>query len=103
MGENTHQHEAKACKSCGAGILWAQLLDERGMIVLRDNGTPKAIPVNFEPSATLGNIAVFDRNGSVVAKVYGKREAEARRAAGEKLRTSHFADCQFADQHRRRS
>ncbi len=99
-------HEAKACRSCSAEIVWAQLIDESGAIVRRPDGRPKAIPIDFAPSEK-GNVQVYDRGGSIVARVLGPETArEIRDAAwalkgAHTLRTPHFATCPQAKDWRR--
>lgn len=82
-------HEPKACSSCGAPIFWGQLPSRKSM------------PVNAEPSAD-GNVRLLDRRGSVLAFVLTGDELARARAAGARLRTSHFATCANAAQHRRK-
>jgi hypothetical protein len=59
------------------------------------------MPVNAEPSPD-GNVRLVDRKGSVLAFVLAGDELARARAAGDRLRTSHFASCPNAPQHRRR-
>lgn len=103
----TPQHEPKRCSSCQAPILWAQLIDEYGDRVVDDEtGRPKSLPVDFEP-APKGNVRVFDRHGSVVARVLAGDELEQVRRQAEvlkvspRLRLSHFVTCPNAARHRR--
>lgn len=84
------------CRSCSARIIWAE------------GPSGKAMPVDAEPSPT-GNVQLFRRpNGEVYAKVLGPEAAQNVRAAAEvlkaahTLRTSHFATCANAAQHRKR-
>jgi hypothetical protein len=75
-------HSPKPCKSCGAKIFWAQTTEGRSM------------PVNAE-CVEGGNIQLYDRNGTIVAKVYGVAPP------GTMLRKAHFATCPQADQWRK--
>jgi hypothetical protein len=66
------------------------------------------MPVDAEPSPA-GNVQLYRRpNGEVYAKVLGQEAAQNVRAAAEvlkathTLRTSHFATCAQAAQHRKR-
>lgn len=99
-------HEPKECRSCGGEILWAQLVDERGEIVRKDGGRPKAIPVDFAPSEK-GNVQLYDRGGAIVARVLGPGRAQQIRDAAwalngvHSLRLAHFATCPNADQWRK--
>ena len=92
------QHAPKACSSCGAPVLWAQILDDHGQRVKRDDGRMRSMPVDAEPSPA-GNVVLFERPGEgIVCRVLRRGEQPR---AGEKLRTSHFATCPNAPQHRR--
>jgi hypothetical protein len=103
-------HEPKRCRSCGAAVLWCQLIDKSGDIIRHEDGPkkgrPKAIPVDFEPVAN-GNVQVADRGGAIVARVLGPRDVAELRAKAEALRTdprlrlNHFVTCPNADEHRR--
>lgn len=75
--------EQRACKSCGAAIIWASI-----------EPSGKSHPVDAEPSEA-GNIALSTRAGRVVARVLKKGEEY-----GHPRRTSHFATCPNAAQHR---
>jgi hypothetical protein len=88
-GEGPPRHEPKICSSCSAPIFWGQLPSRKSM------------PVNAEPSAD-GNVRLVDRKGSVLAFVLTGDELARARAAGDRLRTSHFADCPAAAKHRRK-
>lgn len=92
-------HDPKKCRSCSAEILWCQVLDERGAVTRRPDGTPKAIPVDFAPVEN-GNVQVFDRDGAIVARVLSRPEVAAL-PAGTRLRVSHFATCKQADEWRK--
>ena len=93
------RHEPKRCGSCGAEILWIQLLDDKGQRRRRDDGRLASMPVDFAPTPD-GNVQVFHRPGEgIVARVY--RDA-AHAPAGAILRKSHFATCVNAAQHRRK-
>lgn len=78
-------HVPKVCSSCGASIYWAQT--ESG----------KSMPVDSVPVAG-GNVVLYDRGGSVRARILKKDELPA---FGEKTRTSHFQTCPNAKRHRR--
>ncbi len=93
-------HDPKKCRSCGADLLWCQLLDERGAVSRRPDGRPKAIPVDFAPVEN-GNVQVFDREGAIVARVLSRGEVAAL-PAETKLRVSHFSSCPQADKWRSR-
>jgi hypothetical protein len=94
-------HEPKECRSCSAQILWAQIVDEDGELVRKDDGRPKAIPVDFVPTEK-GNVQLFDRGGSVVARVLGPEEAREVHdttwalTGKHVLRLPHFATCRDA-------
>jgi hypothetical protein len=76
-----------ACKSCGARVLWVQLLPR---------GT--TAPLDDKPS-TAGNVRLS--KGGTVAKVLNKTELAAARRNSEQLYTSHFATCSNAASHRK--
>jgi hypothetical protein len=88
-------HEPKKCRSCGTAIFWAQ-----------NDATGKSMPVDAEPSEN-GNVQLYDRGGSIVARVLGAERAQRIRDAAwalngtHTLRTSHFATCAQADQWRK--
>ena len=73
-----------ACKSCGAGIIWAKTI--KGA----------TIPLDAEPTKT-GNIVIEDGN----ALVYNNPDAIAPRLRSEPRYVSHFATCPNADEHRK--
>lgn len=83
-------HEPKKCRSCGAPIFWAQ-----------NATTRKSMPVDAEPSEK-GNVQLYDRGGSVIARVLGAEDAQRTRdtawalSGTHTLRTSHFATCRDA-------
>ena len=93
------QHEPKKCASCPAPILWAQSLDDEGRRIWDEERKRfKSMPVDWEPVPT-GNVVVWDRPGEgFVCRVLKKGETPP---AGARLRTSHFATCPNAKQHRR--
>ncbi len=93
-------HDPKKCRSCGADVLWCQVLDERGAVARRPDGRPKAIPVDYAPVEN-GNVQVFDRDGAIVARVLSRGEVAAL-PAGTKLRVSHFSSCPQASEWRKR-
>lgn len=74
------------CGSCRAPIIWAMTRNARSM------------PVNAEPVAKGGNIALAaGPNGTPIATVLSVAQQFGRKA----LYTSHFTDCPNADRHRR--
>jgi hypothetical protein len=93
------RHAPRLCSSCSAPIYWAQLLDDAGQRVRRDDDKGwKSMPIDPEPSIT-GNVQVFHRPGEgIVCRVYRDR---VHAPPGAILRTSHFATCPNASQHRR--
>jgi hypothetical protein len=99
-------HEPKACRSCGAAIYWAQLVDEAGAVVLKPDGRPKAIPVDAQPTEK-GNVQLYARKTGIVARVFGNDQAQQIRDAAwalggkHSLRMAHHATCPQADQWRR--
>jgi hypothetical protein len=98
-GPPAPHHDPKLCSSCSAPILWAQVLDDAGQRVRRDDGRFKSMPVDFQPDPLKGNVVLFNRQGEgIVGRVLTKGEAPP---AGARLRTSHFATCPNANQHRR--
>jgi hypothetical protein len=89
------------CKSCNARIFWAQVVDRDGHLVPKDNGQKghKAMPIDYDPPLTGGNVICARRAGdTVVARVLRRGEEPP---PGANLRTSHFATCPEAAQHRR--
>ncbi len=91
-------HAPHVCKSCSAPIFWAQLLDEAGRRVRTESGRMKAMPVNAQPDPA-GNVVLFHREGEgIVCRVLRRGEEPP---PGARLRTSHFATCPNANQHRR--
>lgn len=78
------QHEPKRC-GCGAAIFWAQTEAGRSM------------PVDAEPTPD-GNVVLYDRGGSVCARVLKKGEEPG---PLEKRRRPHWMTCPNAAQHRR--
>ena len=77
------------CGSCRAPIYWA----------LTDKG--KTMPVDAFPDPDRGNVALHEDRGKLRAVVVPRAKAEAMRAAGHNLHTSHFASCPKADAHRK--
>jgi hypothetical protein len=102
QAERAPRHDPKVCASasCGAPILWAQLLDDAGQRIRRDDHKGwKSIPVNFDPDPVKGNIVLWHRKGEgIVARVLSKGEQPP---PGSRLRTSHFATCPAAKRFRR--
>ena len=91
-------HDPTACRSCGANIIWGQLLDANGQRQKKPDGRIKAIPIDFDPVPN-GNVLVFERPGEgIVCRMLHKGEAPP---AGARLRVSHFSTCPQAQQHRR--
>lgn len=79
---------SKRCRTCAARILWC----------VTESGRP--MPVDFEPSDE-GNIAITPQDdGTWLAVVAGPLEQVE--GASRIRRTSHFATCPNAAQHRRR-
>ncbi|MPZ66198.1 MAG: hypothetical protein GEU83_12015 [Pseudonocardiaceae bacterium] len=82
-----------ACTSCGAQIVWATTGRE-------------AIPINPQPSVD-GNTVLtvqYELGGGqqLVATVLTSDRVVTARARGMTLHTTHFSDCPYADQHRKR-
>jgi len=73
------------CDSCQAGVIWT----------VTTNAV--AMPVDYEPAAG-GNLRLEWRNGKVLSSVVKPSLAYGR----TDLRTSHFATCPQAAQHRKR-
>src|SRR5690242_19617086 len=93
------EHRPRYCP-CGAAILWAQILDAEGNRIRNDdNGRFRAMPVDWEPRPD-GNVIVYWREGEGFVCRTLKNGEQPR--AGEKPRTSHFATCPNAPQHRRK-
>lgn len=94
--------ETHECKSCGARIYWVQLVDENGSRQRRaDNKGWKAMPVDAQPDPVKGNVFCYRPKGA--RTLYGRvlRHGDAV-PPGARLRTSHFATCPNAQQHRRK-
>lgn len=91
------EHRPRYCP-CGAPILWAQVLSADGKRIRNeDTGRFRAMPVDWEPRAD-GNVIVYWREGEgFVCRVLRGGE---RARPGENARTSHFATCPNASQHR---
>jgi len=78
--------ETRPCGSCGALIVWASTAHD------------KAMPVDAEPNPA-GNVLLHARPGrGPLAEVVPPGQLLM---GGGQLRTSHFATCPHADQHRR--
>jgi hypothetical protein len=101
-------HTPRLCSSCAQPIYWAQILvavtDPRDGAPAwvrsknEDTGRYKSMPVNHQPDPD-GKVVLFHRPGEgIVCRVLKKGEAPP---PGTKLRTSHFATCPNARQHRR--
>lgn len=76
------------CRSCEAKIIWT--VTERG----------NRMPVDADP-VSWGNIRLTQDDPP--RAIYLRREeCEAARVAGERLYVSHFSDCPFAGQHRKK-
>jgi hypothetical protein len=89
--EPPHQHTPKRCRSCGAEILWAQILDEHGQRIRREDGRRfKAMPVDWAP-APGGNVIVYDRPGEGFVCRVLKHGEQPR--PGERGRWAHHATC----------
>jgi hypothetical protein len=94
--------EPHRCKSCDALIYWVQLVDEHGARQRRDDGKGwKAMPVDAQPDPIKGNVYCYRPRGA--RTLYGRvlRQGDPV-PPGARLRTSHFATCKFAAQHRRK-
>jgi hypothetical protein len=94
--------ETHNCKSCDARIYWVQLVDEHGARQRRaDNKGWKAMPVDAQPDPIKGNVYCYRPRGA--RTLYGRvlRQGDPV-PPGARLRTSHFATCKFAAQHRRK-
>jgi hypothetical protein len=74
------------CKSCGAKLLWVV------------NASGRRNPLDRDPSPA-GNVRLLPDG---TCRVVPKADLEAATAAGEELRTSHFATCPGAASFRRR-
>jgi len=77
------------CQSCGAPILWGE------------TKAGKKMPVDAEPSSA-GTVLYRPMQGGALLEFLTPLEAVAAVAEGQRLRTSHFATCPHAAQHRRR-
>lgn len=79
------------CRSCGAKILWAEVV-----------GSRKLIPLDPEPSER-GNVKVEQSWAGIPrAKTFGSLEALELRDAGHELYVAHHATCPDADAWRRK-
>jgi len=100
-------HEAKECRSCGAEILWCQVIGADGELKRKPDGKVQVMPVDFAPSGA-GNVRVWCRGTSLVARVLTNDEAEQERekadvlGADPRLRTAHFAGCPEAKDWRKK-
>ncbi len=74
-------HPPKICRSCGAEIMWT-----------KSETTGRSMPVDFAPSEK-GNVALWDRRGSIVSRVLTGQDLAEARAAGRPLRMPHHATC----------
>jgi hypothetical protein len=99
-------HEPQQCRSCGAAIWWAQLVDEKGVIARKPGGRARVMPVDVAPSDK-GNVQLYRRGTAVVARVLGPERAQQIRDAAwalsgtHTLRLNHFVTCPNAADHRR--
>lgn len=82
-------HEPKFCSSCRQPIFWAQLLDEQGNTYRKDNGRLASMPVDTT-QAPNGNVILFARGGSIVARMLRRGEEPP---PGAKRRTPHHMTC----------
>jgi hypothetical protein len=88
-------HDPKRCTTCGAPILWAQVLGpDRRTVEEKPDGEggwkKRAMPVDFHPDPIKGNVVVLDRQGTVVAYTLKKDETPP---LGARLRTAHHMTC----------
>ena len=84
----------RSCRSCGAAILWAKLIDTR------PGKTSKPHPFDPEPNPK-GYYYLYAPGGDVAkleARYVQRGEAWPE---GAKRRVSHFATCPDAEEHRR--
>jgi hypothetical protein len=108
------RHLPKRCTSCQAEFLWAQTLVLDGDLTSPTQGKWirarrsddkgwSSMPVDYLPDALKGNVVLFDRPGEgIVCRVF-KDSNDARAAfPGAARRTSHFATCPNANQHRQK-
>ncbi len=92
-------HSPRFCASCRAPIFWAAILDDSGQRIRNEaSGRFKSMPIDWEPRPD-GNVIVYWREGEGFVCRTLRRDETPR--AGEKLRTSHFATCPNAKQHRK--
>lgn len=78
------------CRSCHAPMTWARTTARKNM------------PLDPEPTAD-GNVRQVGWDGPLrLVVVIGGLELAAAHAAGEALYTSHFATCEYANEHRRK-
>ncbi len=74
-------HAPKICRSCSGEILWT-----------KSETTGRSQPVDFAPSEK-GNVALWDRKGSIVSRVLSGEDLEEARRDGRPLRMPHHATC----------
>jgi hypothetical protein len=89
--------EAK-CKSCDATIIWAH--------VKKKDGTPGKMPFDPEPRDDgTHRMTMREEDGVAIVHAFwvAPKARPAVMAEGSNLRTSHFATCPNADDHRRKS
>jgi hypothetical protein len=87
------------CKDCQVPIFWAQVLDEDGQRIPRDDGRKgyRVMPVNQETSPD-GRVVLFKRaNAGFVCKVLKKGEPAPE---GARLRQAHHQTCPNAKNRR---
>jgi hypothetical protein len=84
------------CKSCGATIIWAH--------VTKKDGSPGKMPFDPEPREDgTHRMTVREVDGRAEVKAFwvAAKARDGFLADGGNLRTSHFATCPNAEQHRR--
>jgi hypothetical protein len=84
------------CKSCDADIIWA--------LIKKKDGNPGRMPFDPEPTENgTHRMTIREEEGRVIVCAFwvaGKARPKEL-SEGTNLRTSHFATCPNADQHRR--
>jgi len=97
-------HQPKVCRSCGAAILWAQVLeDDRKTVKMKPRRCNLAtleaqvMPVDWQPNPD-GRVICMDRDGAIVAFVLKAAEAPPE---GARPRTAHHQTCPDAQKWKR--
>lgn len=78
------------CRSCRASIYWCT------------TDRDKPMPVDAWPDPDRGNVSIYPEKGQMRAVVVHRSQAEAMRARGLQLHTSHFSSCPNANQWRKK-